>query len=155
MSSERLQQRLARELEAARQCSEGLNTKEKLLEAKEKGLEAANAQLASMRSQKENLEVQITQLEAELRTLRLVQTKSKFQLDDSRLAQIKGDLNHIRTQLEIGQEEARMVGEFDGDFKDGVEVKTKSKADLVREAQEFVGGGEVVSAEKKAGDKDE
>ncbi len=145
-SPERFQERLTIELLGAKQCAENLKAKEQLLEAKEKGLEAAKLQLTSMRNQKQTLEVQIAQLEAELKTLRLAQCKSDFQLDDSRLSHIKGALAEVRNQMKVVQVEAQMVGEFEGDLKNAGEIKVKSKAELVKEVQDFLGTGEMVSA---------
>jgi chromosome segregation ATPase len=145
-SPERFQEKLNAELIGAKQCSENLKSKEQLLEAKEKGLEAAKLQLNSMRTQKETLEVQIAQLEAELKTLRLAECKSNFQLDDSRLSHIKGAIADVRNQMKVVKVTAQMVGEFEGDLQSTSETKVKSKAELVKEVQDFLGTGEMVSA---------
>jgi chromosome segregation ATPase len=135
----RLSDRVARELAAAKRCADELSAKELLLEAKEKALDTAREQLNSMKSQKEQLEVQIAQIEAELKTLRLAQTRSNFQLDDSRLARIKAALADVRTQMRVQQTEAEMVAAFDGDSSVPVEKKTKSAAQVSREVEEFLG----------------
>jgi chromosome segregation ATPase len=146
-SPERFQEQLALKLLSAKQCADNLKAKEQLLEAKEQGLETAKLQLTSMRTQKQTLEVQIAQLEAELKTLRLAECKSDFQLDDSRLTHIKGALADVRNQMKIIKVTHTMVGQFGDDLKDAGEVKVKSKAELVKEVQDFLGGeGEVVSA---------
>jgi len=143
----RFQEKVQIALLGAKQCSDNLKAKEQLLEAKERGLEAAKAQLGSMRTQKSTLEVQIAQLEAELKTMRLSQVKSEFQLDDSRLSHIKASLAEVRNRMKVIQKEATLVGEFGDDLKDISEPKVKSKAELVKEAQDFLGNaGEVVSA---------
>jgi chromosome segregation ATPase len=148
-SPERFQERMSIALLGAKQCAENLKAKEQLLEAKERGLEAAKLQLTSMRNQKSTLEVQIAQLEAELKTMRLAQVKSEFQLDDSRLSHIKASLTDVRNRMKVIQREATLVGEFGDDLKDISEPKIKSKAELVKEAQDFLGNtGEVVSTEK-------
>jgi chromosome segregation ATPase len=149
-ATERFQEKFQIALLGAKQCSENLKAKEQLLEAKERGLEAAKSQLASMRTQKSTLEVQIAQLEAELKTMRLAQVKSEFQLDDSRLAHIKASIAEVKNRMKVIQKTATLVGEFGDEFKDSSEPKIKSKAELVKEAQDFLGGnGEVVSAAKE------
>jgi len=146
-STDRFQEKLQIALLGAKQCSENLKAKEQLLEAKERGLEAAKSQLGSMRTQKSTLEVQIAQMEAELKTLRLAQAKSEFQLDDSRLSHIKASLADVRNRMKVIQKTAALAGEFGDDLRDPGEAKIKSKAELVKEAQDFLGNaGEVVSA---------
>jgi chromosome segregation ATPase len=145
-SPERFQEKLALQLLGAKQCAENLKAKEQLLEAKEQGLEAAKLQLASMRTQKGTLEVQIAQLEAELKTVRLAECKSDFQLDDSRLTHIKSALADVRNQMQIIKVTHTMIGEFGDDLREAGEPKVKSKAELVKEVHEFLGEGEVVSA---------
>jgi len=146
-ATDRFQEKFQLALLGAKQCSENLKAKEQLLEAKERGLETAKAQLASMRTQKSTLEVQIAQLEAELKTLRLAEVKSQFQLDDSRLSHIKASLTDVRNRMKVIQKTAALAGEFGDDLNNVGETKIKSKAELVKEAQDFLGGaGEVVSA---------
>jgi len=151
-SAERFQEKLSIELMAAKQMTDNLKAKEQLLETNEKALETSKCQLESMRTQKATLEVQIAQLEAELKTLRLAQCKSEFQLDDSRLSHIKAALADVRNSIRVSQVSAKMYGEFDSEFKAATETPVKSKAELVKEAQEFLGhdhDGEVVSAQPK------
>jgi hypothetical protein len=51
--------------------------------------------------------------------------------------------------MRVIQRTATMVGEFGDEFKGSDESKIKSKAELVKEAQDFLGGtGEVVSSGK-------
>jgi len=146
-SADRFTEKVQIALLGAKQCSDNLKAKEQLLEAKERGLEAAKSQLGSMRTQKSTLEVQIAQLEAELKTMRLAQVKSEFQLDDSRLAHIKASIAEVKNRMKVIQKTAVLVGEFGDEFKGSDEPKVKSKAELVKEAQDFLGGtGEVVSA---------
>ena len=146
-SPERFQEKLSRELLSARQCSENLKAKEQLLEAKERGLDTLKQQLTSMRTQKSTLEVQIAQLEAELKNLRLAETKSEYQLDDSRLSNIKAALADVRNQMKVIKVTHNLLGQFEGEIQEANEIKVKSKTELVKEVNEFLGNdGEVVSA---------
>jgi hypothetical protein len=136
----RLSERVSRELASAKRCAEELAAKELLLEAKEKALDVAREQLNSMKSQKEQMEVQVAQLEAELKTLRLAQTRSNFQLDDSRLARIKASLADVRNQMKSEQIEADMVAAFqDDDAPMSVTKKAVTAAEISKEVEEFLG----------------
>jgi len=148
-SAERFQEKLSIALLGAKQCADNLKAKEQLLEAKDRSLEAAKAQLSSMRTQKATLEVQIAQLEAELKTMRLAQCKSEFQLDDSRLSHIKAAIADVRSRMKVVKVEAAMVGDFENGLNDSGDGKVKTKAELVKEAQDFLGDGEVAAASPK------
>src|SRR5262249_23094024 len=100
-SRARISEKLARDLASCKRCETELKSKEQLLDAKERSLEAAREQLASMKDQKRELEVKIAQLEARLKTVRLAQTKNKFQFDDSRLAHIKQSLADVDNRLKV------------------------------------------------------
>jgi DNA repair exonuclease SbcCD ATPase subunit len=136
-SADRVRDKLSRDLASCKRCSEELTAKEQLLEAKEKALDTAREQLASMRSQKEQLEVQIAQIEADLKTLRLAQTRSNFQIDDSRLSRIKGALADIRKQMKVQEKEAELYATYSAD-PIPVEQKVKTPAQLDKEVEEFL-----------------
>lgn len=146
-SSTRIKERLARDFASYQLCEKELKSKEQILEAKERSLDMARKQLGSMREQKRDLEVQIAQLEAELKTVRLQQTKSKFELDDSRLAQIKGSLAEIRNRLKVEQTEADLHGEFGND--DMPVEKAKPAGQITKEVRKYFGVDVKALAEKK------
>jgi len=138
-SSERIREKLHRDLASCKRCAEELKAKEQLLEAKERSLDAAREQLSTMKAQKEQLEVQIAQLEADVKTLRVAQTQSNFQLDDSRLASIKSQLADIQNQLKVEKIAGDLQGAFSNDTIE-LEKKTPSAAQLSRDVEEFLGG---------------
>src|SRR5262249_37473870 len=115
-SAARVSEKLSRDFASYKRCEAEVKSKEQLLEAKERALEAAPEQLATMKSQKQELEVQIAQLEAEVKTVRLAQTRDKFQLDDSRLAQCKATLAEVRNRLNVEKTVTALHGEFANDF---------------------------------------
>src|SRR5262249_51679327 len=100
-SAQRLKTRLDNDLNSCKQREKQLEINEAILEARREKLQADKEQVENMKGQKQQLELRVAQLEAELRTLRAVQTKSKFQLDDSRLARIKNELNQLEDQLKV------------------------------------------------------
>ena len=147
----RISEKLARDLASCKRCETELKSKEQLLDAKERALEAAREQVASIKDQKRELEVQIAQLEAEVKTVRLAQTKSKFQFDDSRLSEIKRSIADVRNRLKIEVTTVELEGQFGGDNTVRVEKTTKPVTDVVREAEEYLNGdkGETKVAERK------
>jgi DNA repair exonuclease SbcCD ATPase subunit len=149
-SANRVREMVERDFASYKRCEAELKSKEKLLEAKERALDAAREQLASVQSQKQELEVQIAQLEADLKTIRLAQTRSKVQVDDSRLARIKQTLAEIRNRLKVEQ----TASELEGQFGDPVPVeKKKPVSELTKEVESYLGesspGDSKVAAEKK------
>jgi chromosome segregation ATPase len=135
-SAARIREKLNRDFGSYQRCAAELKSKEQLLEAKEKSLEAAREQLTSMRAQKEELEVQVAQLEAELKAVRLAQTRNKFIIDDSALAQCKATLADIRNRLRVEKTTAELHGEFANDTIP-VDQKSKSAAELTKEINDY------------------
>jgi chromosome segregation ATPase len=138
-SAERAKDLLDRRIAACKRCKTELKAKEDLLEAREKGLDAEREKLASMKTQKEQYEVQIAQMEAELKSIRLAQAKSSFQLDDSRLARIKGMLEDVRSQMKTQQVEADLVAAFNNDDSAPASKPAETKADLIQAANDLLG----------------
>jgi peptidoglycan hydrolase CwlO-like protein len=141
---ERILEKLSRDFDSFKRAEAELASKQQLLEAKERALDAAKQQLAAMRDQKHDLEVQIAQLEAEVKTVRLAQTKCKFQVDDSRLAEIKKSLSELRTRLKAEKYASEMEGEFANDAIP-VTVKVRPAADVTREVREYLEGNKADS----------
>ena len=145
-SADRVRDRLARDLDGCKRCSDELKAKEKLLQAREQALEAEKEKLASVRLQKEQIDVQIAQLEAEVKAMRVVQTKSTFQLDDSRLARIKAGIADIRSQMRVEQTENEFLAAFDNSDIP-VEKKAKTKDQLIKEAEDYLGDNSELKVE--------
>jgi phage shock protein A len=138
-SAVRIREKLARDFASFQHCESELKTREKLLEAKEKSLEAAREQLGTMKEQKQELELQVAQLEAELKTIRVAQSRNKFQIDDSSLAKCKTTLSEIRNRLKVEKTTAELEGEFANDTIP-VEAKAKSTRDLTQEIKGYFHG---------------
>ena len=143
-----LTSRLSRELAASQSCAKQLAAKEALLESEEQALDAARQQLASMKSIKEQIDIEISRLDAEVQTLRLTQARTNTcQLDDSRLARIKGMLEDVRNQVQIGLKTIDYSKKYGEDLV-VEEHKVKNTAQLIKEADDFL--GEPVDHEKTA-----
>src|SRR5262249_53332106 len=103
---------------------------------------------SAMRSQKDELEVELAKVEAEVKSVRLAQTRSKFQVDDSRLARCKAALQEIRNRLKVEKTVTELQGEFANDAAIPVEKKTKSAADLTKEVRSYFGADKDVVNKK-------
>jgi hypothetical protein len=134
-----MRDKVAIELAACQRCEKEIENKEQLLEAKERALDIARQQLAEMRSQKDDLEVQVANLETEVKTIRLAQTRSKFQIDDSRLAHIKGSLNELKNRLKVEDTQRRLFSEFGEGDEIPSAPKTKTSEQVIREVEAYLG----------------
>jgi GTP cyclohydrolase II len=102
-----------------------------------------------MKQVKEELEVQVASLEAELKNVRLAQTKSVIQLDDSRLARIKQSIQDIRTRIKVENKTIDMASQFSDDL--GVQVEKKMKtAEVIKEIDNYFGSGASTATAKEA-----
>lgn len=137
-SAERVREKLTKDFASYKICEAELRSREQLLDAKERSLETAREQLGSMKQQKQELEVQIAEIEAELKTVRLAQTRNKFQFDDSQLARCKATLADIRNRLNV----EKKVGEMEANFANDtipVEKKARTSEDLISEIRGHLG----------------
>lgn len=141
-SADRVTAKLARDLASCQRCEKELESREKMLEAKETALEAAREQLASMKSEKEKLEILVEEMEAQLKTLRLAQTRSQFQLDDSRLSHIKATLNDIRDQMKAQQTASELRAEFLNDVIPVEKKASQSREQVIKDVEAFLGNSE-------------
>jgi len=127
----RVEKQLGRDFDLYKTCEAQLAAKKKLLESREVCLAKAREQLSAMQDSRRDLEVQVSQLEAEYNTLKVAQTKSKFNLDDSALSKVKDGVNALRDRIAVEQKKAAFEAEFvDGPISVGDTVKTK---DLLKE----------------------
>jgi chromosome segregation ATPase len=138
LTASRLKDKLTTDFAAYQHAEAELKSKEKLLEAKERELDAARDQLATLKSQKQDMEVEVARIEAELKTLRATQAKSKFQIDNSRLAQCKATLSEIRNRLKVEQTANKLHDEFDSEGTVGAK-KAKSAKELTQEIKGYFG----------------
>lgn len=148
---DRILEKVSRDFDSLKRAESELTAKQQLLEAKERALDAAKEQLATMRDQKQELEVQIAQLEAEVKTVRLAQSRCKFQVDDSRLAEVKKSLHDLRSRLKAEKVAAELEGEFANDpIPMGKQVRPAS--DVTREVRAYIEGNQAdgkVAIERK------
>lgn len=134
-SASRVREKLTRDFDLYKRCETELKTREQLLDAREKSLEAAREQLAAMKVQKQELEVRVAQLEAKLKTVRLAQTRNRFQLDEGQLARCKAALAQLETRLDVEATKEALAGDL---VSDPIPVeKKKPAAELTKEIDSY------------------
>jgi chromosome segregation ATPase len=147
----RLKEKLDNEFAAYQIADAELKTKQKLLEARDRELAAAREQLATVKSQKQQLELELAQIEAEHKAVQVAQSKSKFQIDNSRLSRCKSTLADIKNRLKVERTSIQLHSEFDGEGP-VAQKRTKSAKELTQEIKTYFGQPQSdsnVAAEKK------
>lgn len=105
-----------------------------ILEARARGLKAANTKLAEMRAAKAQLEVDIENLEAQLELVRVAQTASDINLDDSHLARTKDLVADIGARIDVAEKLASAEDSYAGQ----IELDEPENRDILDEiAQEL------------------
>jgi len=122
----RIKEKLTKDFDAFKTSEKALDTKEKLLQSKEEGVAAAREQLDAMRGVKEQLTVELSQMDTELKLIRLQETKSKFHVDDSRLARIKDSIKDMHRRIDIAKKELALQAEFADTGAINVDQKVKT-----------------------------
>jgi septation ring formation regulator EzrA len=148
-SAEDVKAKLASDFASYQRCEAELKSQGQLLAAKEQSLKAVREQLASMKSLKRDLEVQVAQLEAELKTVRLAQTRDKYQLDDSRLSDIKASLTDIEHRLNVERAKTELNGQFAGPALRG-HKKVRPTAELTTAVNKYFGANAPAATDKTA-----
>ena len=74
-----------------------------IIGARERGLTAGREKLKAMQAAKTQLEVDVANLEARMEMVRVAQTTSEFNFDDSRLSRTKELVKNIGTKIEVAE----------------------------------------------------
>jgi predicted nucleic acid-binding Zn-ribbon protein len=74
-----------------------------VLAARERGLEAGREKLKAMQSAKSQLEIDVANLEARLEMVKVAQSTSEFNFDDSRLSRTKELVRDIGTRIDVAE----------------------------------------------------
>jgi len=74
-----------------------------IIAARERGLIAGRDKLKAMQAAKTQLEVDVANLEARMEMVRVAQTTSEFNFDDSRLSRTKELVKNIGTKIEVAE----------------------------------------------------
>jgi chromosome segregation ATPase len=94
---------LARRFEQYKVKDATLGKLEQVLAARERGLEAGREKLKAMQSAKSQLQVDVANLEARLEMVKVAQSTSEFNFDDSRLSRTKELVRDIGTRIDVAE----------------------------------------------------
>jgi len=124
---------LAARFERLKESEVVLASKVQVLESRERSLDAARQQLAKTGSQKRILESKIEALTGQYRLVKAATTGSKFQMDNSKLAQTEKLIAQIQKRLDV----AERVLAAESKFVESIPVDTVVEADLVAQVDEY------------------
>ncbi len=102
---------------------------EQMVSARRASLQAGHDRMEVMLSSKRQLEVEVENLQARVAALRVAQTSSKLNLDDSHLSQTRELLDTIATRIDV-EEETMAV---DVDYYGEIDLDQPSDEDLLNE----------------------
>jgi peptidoglycan hydrolase CwlO-like protein len=95
---------LGRDLKIYEQAEALYKSKSNELQIREEELKGVQEQVEALIAARNQAETEVAQLESELVTLRLAETRSRYQADDSRLADIKQSMQKVRDRLNVAKE---------------------------------------------------
>jgi len=103
---------LARDLKSYEQAESLLKSKTQELQIREEELRNVQEQVEALIAARNQAETEVAALESELVTLRLAETRSKYQADDSRLADIKQSMQKVRDRLNVAKEKLNIDAQY-------------------------------------------
>jgi chromosome segregation ATPase len=124
---------LAARFERIKESELVLTSKQRLLTSRENSLHAAMQLLDKTRSQKRILENKIETLASQYRLVKAAAVGSKFQVDNSKLAQTEKLIGEIQKRLDV----AERVLAHESRFVEAIPVDTVPEADLVAQVDEY------------------
>jgi len=89
---------------------------QQMLSARQASLRAANERMDAMLEARRQLEVEVENLQARLGALRVAQTSSKLNLDDSALSRTRELLDDIATRIDVEEETMAVDVEYFGEI---------------------------------------
>lgn len=89
---------------------------QKMLSARQASLRAASERMEAMLDARRQLEVEVENLQARLGALRVAQTTSQIDLDDSALSRSRALLDEIATRIDVEEETMKVDVEYFGEI---------------------------------------
>ena len=111
---------------------------EDMLTARKSSLQAAHERMDAMLSAKRQLEVEVENLQARLGALRVAQTTSQLNLDDSQLSQTRELLNEIAARIDVEEETMAVDVEYFGE----IPLDEPSDKNLLDDISTYFDGGQ-------------
>jgi septal ring factor EnvC (AmiA/AmiB activator) len=106
---------------------------QQMLTAREASLRAAHERMDAMLGAKRQLEVEVENLQARLGALRVAQTSSQLNLDDSQLARTRELLDEIATRIDVEEETMHVDVEYFGE----IDLDEPSEENLLEEITSY------------------
>lgn len=94
---------LSRRFEQFKVKSSTMEKLQQVLAARERGLSAGREKLKAMQASKQQLEVDVANMEARLEMVRVAQSTSDFNFDDSHLARTRELVQDIGTRIDVAE----------------------------------------------------
>ncbi|MCO8125498.1 hypothetical protein NHH03_27415 [Stieleria sp. TO1_6] len=108
---------------------------QQMLTARESSLSAAQQRMEEMLSARRQLEVEVENLQARLGALRVAQTASQLNLDDSHLSQTRRLLDEIATRIDVEEETMSVDAEYFGE----INLEESNDEDLLEDIATYFG----------------
>jgi hypothetical protein len=102
-SQKQVENDLARRFEQYKVKSSTLDKLREVLAARERGLDAGREKLKAMQAAQQQLEVDVANLEARLEMVRVAQSTSEINFDDSRLSRTKELVKDIGARIDVAE----------------------------------------------------
>ena len=106
---------------------------QQMLDARQASLQSAHERMDAMLSAKQQLEVEVENLQARLAALRVAQTSSQLNLDDSQLARTRELLDEIATRIDVEEETMNVDVEYFGE----IDLEEPSEENLLDEISAY------------------
>jgi chromosome segregation ATPase len=102
-SAKQVEQDLARRFDQYKVKNDTLSKLRQILAARDNGLAAGREKLKAMQAAKSKLEVDVANLEARLEMVKVAQSTSEFNFDDSHLARTKDLVKDISARIDVAE----------------------------------------------------
>lgn len=145
-TSNQVKDELSRRFKAFKTSNETADSLDQMLSARMETLRAATERMEAMLAAKSQLEVEIENLEAQLAAVRVAQTKSEFNLDDSALARTRDLLDNISARIEVEREMTKVDAQYFG----GIDLDEEESGDLLDEITSYLDNENVQSGSAEA-----
>ena len=121
ISYERAKELLHNQVTSHKTLEKEFKSLETMLAVRERTRDLAEEHLQALVTQKAELEAAVTELEADIKVARIEQTRSKYQSDGTRLAEVKDSVAKLQKRIAVMREKLDMAKKYD---KSAVENKS-------------------------------
>lgn len=109
---------------------------DQIIAARRRGLAAAQEKLKAMQAARSQLDVDVANLEARLEMVRVAQTSSQFDFDDSSLARTRELVSDISTRIDVSEKLVNASADVTG----SIDLEEKVETNIAEEVTRFFHG---------------